>query len=111
MTANLKASLPAAGITTRTRVLVQNGVGTPGLADAACRKIVAAGFSFAGSSNANRFGYATSKVLVFNRSVASARTGAAVARALGLPGNDVEVSTAGQNVADVLVILGEDFKP
>jgi hypothetical protein len=49
-------------------------------------------------------------VLVFDRSVASARVGNDVARSLGLPTRDVAVSTAGQNVADVLVILGKDYK-
>jgi hypothetical protein len=108
---NLAASLPASARGERTRVFVQNGVGTPGLVITACNKLVDAGYAFAGSGNASDFNHATSKVLVFDRSVASAELGNAVARSLRLPTSDVAVSTQGQNVADVLVILGKDYKP
>ena len=111
VTSNLAASLPASARSARKRVFVQNGVGTPGLVGSACTKLVGAGFVFAGSGNADHFGYAKSMVLVFDHSVATAQVGDSVARALRLPLADVEVSSAGQNVADVLVILGKDYKP
>jgi hypothetical protein len=109
--ANLAASLPASARTTRKRVFVQNGVGTPGLAVTACTRLVDAGYAFAGSGNAPTFGYQTSKVLVFDHSIATAQLGNSVASALRLPESDVAVSSTGQNVADVLVILGKDYKP
>ena len=109
--ANLSASLPASARTPHKRVFVQNGVGTPGLAVTACSRLVKAGFAFAGSGNAPSFDYQTSKVLVFDHSVASAELGNNVARVLRLPESDVAVSGTGQNVADVLVILGKDYKP
>lgn len=109
--ANLAASIPASARVARKRVFVQNGVGTPGLAVTACSRLVKAGFAFAGSGNAPTFNYRTSKVLVFDHSVATAEVGNNVARALRLPTSDVEVSSTGQNVADVLVILGKDYKP
>jgi anionic cell wall polymer biosynthesis LytR-Cps2A-Psr (LCP) family protein len=109
--ANLAASLPTSARTARKRVFVQNGVGTPGLAVTACSRLVKAGYAFAGSGNAPTFGYLTSKVLVFDHSVASAELGNSVASALRLPESDVAVSSTGQNVADVLVILGKDYKP
>jgi hypothetical protein len=108
--ANLAASLPASAATERKRVFVQNGVGTPGLAGFACTKLVAAGYAFAGSGNAAEFGHETSTVLVFDDSLASARLAGAVAHALGLPATDVGTSTEAGNVADVVVILGKDFK-
>ena len=108
---NLAASLPASARTARKRVFIQNGVGTPGLAVSACDKLVKAGFAFAGSGNAPTFGYTTSNVLVFDHSIATAELGNSVARALNLPVSDVKVSNTGQNVADVLVILGKDYKP
>lgn len=111
VTANLGASLPASARVERKRVLVQNGVGTPGLVGSACTRLVAAGYAFAGSGNASHFGFTRSKVLVFDHSVASAQLGDAVARTLRLPVGDVAVSSEGQNVADVLVILGKDYKP
>jgi hypothetical protein len=109
--ANLGASLPASARGERKRVFVQNGVGTPGLVTTACTRLVEAGYAFAGSGNATEFGHETSKVLVFDRSLASARLGNEVARTLRLPVKDVAVSTEGQNVADVVVILGKDYKP
>lgn len=108
---NLSKSLPASARVVRKRVFVQNGVGTPGLDGTACTKLVAAGFVFAGSGNADRFGYATSEVLVPDQSSASRQLGESVARALRLPASDVAVSSTGQNVADVLVILGKDYRP
>lgn len=109
--ANLSASLLPAAKTPRKSVLVQNGVGTPGLAVSACDKLVKAGFAFAGSGNAQTFGQKKSAVIVFDHSVASAELGDSVARALGLSVNDVAVQDLTQNVADVVVILGEDYKP
>jgi hypothetical protein len=107
---NLLASLPASARVPRKRVFVQNGVGTPGLAVTACDRLVKAGFAFAGSGNADRFNYQTSKVLVPDRSVASATLGASVATALGLSSNDVESAPTSQNIADIIVILGKDYK-
>lgn len=109
--ANLSASLPSSPHAEQKRVLVQNGVGTPGLAVSACDKLVKAGFAFAGSGNADSFNHKKSAVVVFDRSVAAAQLGNAVARALGLPSGDVREQDSGQNVADVIVILGRDYKP
>jgi anionic cell wall polymer biosynthesis LytR-Cps2A-Psr (LCP) family protein len=109
--ANLSASLPASATVVRKRVLIENGVGTPGLAGSACDLLVKAGFAFAGSGNAPNFNFATSKVLVPDHSVANAQLGDSVSRALKLPVKDVLVKDFGQNVADVLVILGRDYKP
>jgi hypothetical protein len=108
---NLAASLPASARVAHKRVLIQNGVGTPGLAVSACDRLVKAGFSFAGSGNADNFNHQTSDVLIFDHSVATAELGDSVARALNLPLADVQVSDSGQNVADVIVILGKDYKP
>lgn len=107
----LAASLPAAGTLRRTRVLIENGVGRSGLVESACDRLLPAGYGFAGSGNAPNFNYATSQVIVFQGSVAAARTGAAIAKLLGLPDDDVVQSAQGQNVADVVVILGRDYKP
>ena len=107
---NLNESLPASARVARKRILLQNGVGTPGLVGPACQRLTAAGYSVVGSGNANSFNYNQSKVLVFDNSIASAQLGDKVAQTLRLSTNDVAVSTEGQNVADVIVILGKDFK-
>lgn len=107
---NLSESLPASARVPRKRILLQNGVGTPGLVGPACQRLVAAGFSVVGSGNANSFDFTQSKVLVFDNSVAAAELGNKVAQTLRLSTNDVAVSREGQNVADVIVILGKDFR-
>ena len=109
--ANLSASLPASARLARKSVFIQNGIGTPGLASSACDKLVKAGYAFAGSGNATPFTQKPSLVLVFDHSVATARLGDSVAQTLGLSVNDVRVQDSGQNVADVFVILGKDYKP
>ena len=108
---NLAGSLPASANGPRAKVLIQNGVGTPGLVGSACRRIVNAGYSVVGSGNASTFDFTKSKVLVFDSSVASARLGDQIARALKLSADDVAISQEGQNVADVIVILGKDYRP
>jgi anionic cell wall polymer biosynthesis LytR-Cps2A-Psr (LCP) family protein len=93
------------------RVLVQNGVGTPGLVDKARTKLVKAGFRFVNGNNAPEFGQKQSAVLIPDSTPASVQQGAAVAAALGLPASAVGVSGQGQTVAEVIVVLGLDFKP
>jgi len=93
------------------RVLVENGVGTPGLAEQARTKLVDDGFRFVNGGNASEFGLANSLVLVPDGTSQSVARGERVAMSLGLPASAVEPSTRGQTVADVIVILGEDFAP
>lgn len=104
-------SVPGGASTERNHVFIENGVGRPGLVESACDRLVRSGFAFAGSGNAANFDFKTSKVLVFESTAAAADLGARVASALRLPSRDVVVSTRGQNVADVVVILGGDYKP
>ncbi|HEU4675100.1 MAG TPA: LCP family protein [Motilibacteraceae bacterium] len=93
------------------RVLVENGVGTPGLLDAARSRLVARGLVFRDGGNASRFGLPASAVLVPDATAASTAEGRRVAAALGLPAGAVQVSGRGQTVADVVVVLGADFRP
>ena len=97
------------------RVLVMNGVGTPGLGDRARDRLVPAGFDYAGSRNAVRadgrqFGYVESQVLVRSAEQSDVRLGQEAARALGLPDSAVKVSATRTTVADLVVVLGEDFQ-
>ena len=109
--AQLAASLPKSASTKKTTVLIENGAGTPGLVLSACNRLLPAGFGFAGSGNAPNFNYQTSQVIVFQSTVAAAQVGDKIADLLKLPRSDVVASSQGQNVADVLVILGRDYKP
>jgi anionic cell wall polymer biosynthesis LytR-Cps2A-Psr (LCP) family protein len=93
------------------RVLVENGVGTPGLVEQARAALVDDGFRFLNGGNASEFGLANSLVLVPDGTSQSVARGRRVAESLGLPASAVQPSDRGQTVADVIVILGKDFAP
>lgn len=93
------------------RVLVENGVGTPGLADKARSKLVAAGFRFVNGGNNSPFTDDPSAILVADGTEKNLARGARVARALGLPESSVQPTDRGQTLADVIVLLGSDFVP
>jgi anionic cell wall polymer biosynthesis LytR-Cps2A-Psr (LCP) family protein len=92
------------------RVLVLNGVGTPGLGEAVRAKLVPAGFVFVDSRNADRFGYAETQVLVPEATAEAQQLGERVAEALGVPATSVKTQDFG-TVADVIVLVGADFSP
>jgi anionic cell wall polymer biosynthesis LytR-Cps2A-Psr (LCP) family protein len=95
----------------RARILVQNGIGKPGLGDAARTELVSRGYIFRGGGNAASFGKGPSVVLIPDSSAASRAVGNAVARILGLPTSAVELDSSQTTIADVVVILGSDFVP
>jgi hypothetical protein len=74
-------------------------------------KLFKAGFVYSDGGNVPGFPYRSkpSVVVVFSTSQASIDRGERVARALGLPPTDVQVSRLGQSVADVIVLLGSDY--
>jgi hypothetical protein len=106
----LAGSIPPGARQKGNRVLVLNGVGTPGLGEKVRAKLVPAGFVFVGSRNANSFGYAKTQILVRDATPAGSALGARVARALGVPGSSVRASTQIGTIADVVVIVGRDFR-
>ena len=57
-----------------------------------------------------RLSYATSVVLIPDASAKARENGDAVVAALGLPASAVRLSSQGQSLADVVVILGADFR-
>lgn len=107
----LPEAVLAPGQGKRVRVLVQNGVGTPGLGASARDQLVDAGFAYVNGGNASSFGNATTLVIVPDDSPESRERGVGVARALGVPESSLRVAAAGQSIADVVVVLGADFVP
>ncbi|HET7901242.1 MAG TPA: LytR C-terminal domain-containing protein [Candidatus Nanopelagicales bacterium] len=99
------------GPNSKTRVLVQNGVGTPGLNTGARDLLVEAGYSFVNGGNASVRGLSASQVIVQDRSPEQLKLGADIATALKLPPTAVVVAAEGQSIADVVVVLGRDFAP
>jgi hypothetical protein len=102
------ARLPVAPVG-RVRVLVQNGVGAPGLGDSARSKLLAAGLRYVAGGNVPGFGQKQTVVLLRDASSANRERGMAVARALGLGEPSLRISETAPTIADVVVILGEDY--
>ena len=108
---NFAGSVPRHPIGGDVRVLVQNGVGAPGLGGKARDKLAAAGMDYVEGGNAASFGTARTLILIQDGSQTSIAQGDEVATALGVPTSDVKITTQGQNIADVVVVLGTDFHP
>ena len=106
----LAQSIPPGSRTEGNRVLVLNGVGTPGLGQQVRDKLVPAGFVFVGSRNAQSFNYLKTQVLIPDATTDQAAIGERVAKALGVPASSVQSSDQIGTIADVVVIIGKDFK-
>jgi anionic cell wall polymer biosynthesis LytR-Cps2A-Psr (LCP) family protein len=106
----LAQSVPAGARTEGNRVLVLNGVGTPGLGESVRAKLVPAGFVYVGSRNADSFNQCCTQVLVKDATAAGGALGARVAAALGVPASSVRSSDQIGTIADVVVIVGKDFR-
>ena len=105
----LAQSVPPGARQTGNRVLVLNGVGTPGLGEKVRGKLVPAGFVFVGSRNNASFGVANTRVLVQEATPEAQALGAKVARALGVGEEAVQTADVG-TIADVVVVVGADFR-
>lgn len=88
------------------RVIVYNGVGTPGLAGQAARQLIRTGFRVVDSGNADTFSYKQTMILLYHGTSADAD---AVRRILGA--GVVTVQSAPQEIADIIVIVGSDYRP
>jgi len=91
------------------RVLVQNGVGTPGLGEQARHLLVDAGMRFVSGGNAATLGREKTVVAIPTDGQRDRDRAAAVAKALGLPDDVIAVGKDQPTLADVVVVLGEDF--
>jgi anionic cell wall polymer biosynthesis LytR-Cps2A-Psr (LCP) family protein len=106
-------SVPSGRVAGRNRVIVLNGTGQLGLGQSARDRLTAHGLVFVRSANQPGFGYQNkpSVVLIPDATPDSVASGNRVATALGLPTSDVETSTIDTSAADVITILGADYKP
>ena len=105
----LADSVPAGVREGGNRVLVLNGVGTPGLGEKVRDKLVPAGFVFVDSRNAPRFGYEKTQVFVPQATTEAQELGERVAEAIGVPDAQIVTQDFG-TVADVVVLVGADFR-
>ena len=111
MSSGFAGSRPAKRASGDVRVLVQNGVGTPGLGEFARTALVKDALSYINGGNARTFGYQTSLILISDATPLAREQGSSVAKALGLPESDIQIAGSGQSLADVIVVLGADFQP
>ncbi|MDT7537029.1 MAG: hypothetical protein QOI82_614 [Actinomycetota bacterium] len=105
----LAQSVPAGARATGNRVLVLNGVGTPGIGEKVRGRLVPAGFVFVASRNNSSFGIEKTKVLVKEATPEAQAVGEKVAKALGVPLDSVQTAEIGA-IADIVVVVGADFK-
>ena len=95
----------------RSRILVENGVGTPGLGDLARGVLVAQGYTFRSGGNAASFGAGPSVILIPDATPQNRALGTAVAQLLHLPASAVQLDSNPTTIADAKVILGSDYQP
>ncbi len=105
------SSIPPGRFAGRNRVILLNGVGTPGLAAKAQTLLLQQGYDIVRAGNADRFGYKTSVVYVRDSTPESLAAGGRVAALLRLPPGAVAVDPHPDAVSDMLVLLGADYRP
>lgn len=92
-------------------VYVVDGVGGSSDTVIAMReRLRAEGLSYVGFRSATQLGQRTSRVLIPDGTSSSVAAGQRVARALGLPQSSVAIDPLGQGLADVLVLVGTDWR-
>jgi hypothetical protein len=88
------------------RVILYNGVGTPGVAGKAAQQLIRKGFRVVDSKNADNFDYKETQILLYHGTQADAEQ---VKAAIGV--GKTLIQTSAQNIADVIVIVGADYVP
>lgn len=89
-----------------TRVVVFNGAGVPGIAGVAAQELIRAGFRVVDTKNADKFSYKKTTIIVQRGPATKGKEIATVLRV-----GEVVNKPAEQDVADVLVIVGKDYRP
>ncbi|MDQ1711943.1 MAG: hypothetical protein QOE45_1393 [Frankiaceae bacterium] len=106
----LAESIPPGRDVGDNRVLILNGVGTPGLGASVAQRLRAE-FRVVGTRNKQPFGEKVSVVVVFDSTDRSLEKARKAASLLGLAPAAVRISTQTQSVADLIVVIGADYKP
>lgn len=88
------------------RIKILNGVGTPGIAGVAARPLIKAGFRVVDTSNAARFDHKRTKIISYR---ATKQQLDRIVKLLGV--GAVEHSQLAQDVVDVVIVVGADYKP
>lgn len=91
---------------TAVRVIIYNGVGSPGIAGVAAQQVIAAGMRVVDTKNADRFDYETTLIVVQDGDMSQ---GEQVKQVIGV--GELVDQPSDQDVADVIVIIGRDYAP
>jgi hypothetical protein len=89
-----------------TRVILYNGAGVPGIAGEAAQQLIHSGLRVVDTKNADNFKYAQTQIIVQRGNI---QQGKDIAKTLGV--GVVKSQPADQNISDVIVIVGKDYKP
>jgi len=89
-----------------TRVIIYNGAGKPGIAGDAAQELIRAGFRVVDTKNADRFNYKTTIAVVQRGPV---EKGEQVVETLRT--GVVKQKRTDEDVSDIVVIIGKDYKP
>jgi hypothetical protein len=89
-----------------TRLIVYNGAGVPGIAGEAAQALIRGGFRVVDTKNADTFGYQQTQIVVQNGDMTAGERVRSVLKV-----GKVVNQPSDQNVADVIVIVGKDYKP
>ncbi len=88
------------------RVIVYNGVGTPGIAGLAAQQLIRQGFRIVDSGNADNFNHKKTLILLYHGTEADAQQVRSV-----LGAGQILVQSAPQDLTDIIVIIGADYRP
>ncbi len=88
------------------RVIVYNGSGAPGTAGEVAQVLIKAGMRVVDTKNADRFDYKETLIVVQDGDLAK---GESVKKVLGI--GKVVDQPSEQDVADIIIIVGQDWKP
>jgi len=88
----------------RLRIIVYNGSGVPGIAGEAARQLIQEGFRVVETRNADSFDHETTLIYLYHGELIDAER---VREVIGV--GEVLEQEANQDVADIIVIIGEDY--
>jgi polyisoprenyl-teichoic acid--peptidoglycan teichoic acid transferase len=107
VTERLAPSRPTGATATGRRLQILNGNGIPGIGQQVAERLQPAGFRVVLTRNADRFDHQTTRIIVFDDAPEQLAAAQEIRDLLGV--GQVEISEVPQAVADITIIVGQDF--
>lgn len=105
----LAGSRPAGVATGGRDVQILNGNGVPRIGREVAERLADGGYRVVLTGNADRFTYATTRIVLHDRSAAQLAVGRDVQERLGV--GELELAATPGSVVDVTIVVGADFPP